>query len=101
MKRARFSFNLKCSYNEVHGIGPIYWIARDFANTNTPLMCIGIMKELGQPWRHGKGVQLRTRTRTLQIGVCKRANITDETDGILQAVGGREMDVPAQEIGLW
>jgi len=64
-------------------------------------MCVGIMKELGQPWRHGKGVQLRTRKRTLQIGVCKRAKINDETDGILQAIGGREMDVPAQEIGLW
>lgn len=87
--------------NIVHGIGPFYWIIRDFANLNTPRMCIGIMKEIDAPWRHGKGIQLRTRKYTLQFGLCRRAQITDEVDGILQAIGGREMDVPAQEIGLW
>jgi hypothetical protein len=87
--------------NTVHGIGPFYWIIRDFSNLNTPLMCVGVMKELGIPWRHGKGIQVRTRKHTLQFGLCKRAPITNETDGILQAIGGREMDVPAQEIGLW
>lgn len=87
--------------NLVHGIGPFYWIIRDFANLNTPLMCIGVMKEIDAPWRHGKGIQLRTTKYTLQFGLCRRARITDEVDGILQAIGGREMDVPAQEIGLW
>lgn len=101
MKKARFSFSLKSSYNKVHGIGPLYWIIRDFANVNTPRMCMGIMRELDIPWRHGKGIQVRTKNRTLQIGLCKRIKITNETSGILQAIGGREMDTPASEIGLW
>jgi hypothetical protein len=87
--------------NRVHAIGRLYWIARDFANCNTPLMCKGIMRETDYPWRHGKGIQLRTRKYTLQIGYCRRVQMKDETDGVLQAIGGREMNTPAQEIGMW
>jgi|688.fasta_scaffold834652_1 hypothetical protein len=87
--------------NKVHGNGRIYWIIRDFVDLRTPLMCMGFMKETDYPWRHGKGVQIRTSKYTLQIGLCKRLKVTTETDGILQAIGGRDMDTPAREIGMW
>jgi hypothetical protein len=87
--------------NKVHGNGRIYWIIRDFVDLRTPLMCMGFMKETDYPWRHGKGIQIRTSKYTLQIGLCKRLNVITETDGILQAIGGRDMDTPAREIGMW
>ena len=87
--------------NKVHGIGRIYWIIRDFVDLRTPLMCMGFMKETDYPWRHGKGVQIRTSKYTLQIGLCKRLKVVTETDGILQAIGGRDLDTPAREIGMW
>ena len=87
--------------NKVHGIGRIYWIIRDFVDLRTPLMCMGFMKETDYPWRHGKGVQIKTSKYTLQIGLCKRLKVVTETDGILQAIGGRDLDTPAREIGMW
>jgi len=87
--------------NKVHGFGRIYWIIRDFVDLRTPLMCTGFMKETDYPWRHGKGVQIRTSKYTLQIGLCKRREVLTETDGILQAIGGRDLDTPAREIGMW
>jgi hypothetical protein len=87
--------------NKVHGAGRLYWIIRDFVDLRTPLMCMGFMKETDYPWRHGKGVQIRTSKYTLQIGLCKRLKVVTETDGILQAIGGRDMDTPAREIGMW
>ena len=87
--------------NRVHGVGRLYWIIRDFVDLRTPLMCMGFMKETDYPWRHGKGVQIRTSKYTLQIGLCKRLEVITETDGILQAIGGRDMDTPAREIGMW
>lgn len=87
--------------NRLHAVGRLYWVVRDFANTNTPLISMGIVRETDYPWRHGKGIQLRTRKHTVQVGLCKRVHMQDETDGVLQAIGGREMDTPAQEIGMW
>ena len=86
---------------KVHGFGRIYWIIRDFVDLRTPLMCTGFMKETDYPWRHGKGVQIRTSKYTLQIGLCKRLKVVTETDGILQAIGGRYLDTPAREDGMW
>lgn len=62
---------------------------------------MGFMHETDPPWRHGKGIHFRAKKRTIQIGICKKLSISDETTGILKAVGGREMDTPASEIGLW
>ena len=62
---------------------------------------MGFMHETGAPWRHGKGIQLRTRKHTLQMGFCKRLQHTDKTSGILSAVGGRMLDLEADEIGNW
>lgn len=101
MKKARFSFSLKCRHNVVHSLFFIYWITRDFVDLRTPIVCTGFMHETDAPWRHGKGIQLRTNKHTIQIGVCKRLKISDETAGVLNAIGGREMDTPASEIGLW
>ena len=59
------------------------------------------MHETDPPWRHGKGIQIRTKQHTVQIGRCKKVKVSDETAGILKAIGGREMNTPASEIGLW
>lgn len=87
--------------NRVRGIGPFYWIVRDFVDARTPRVCTGFMHETDYPWRRGKGCQFRTDKYTLQIGLCKKLSVKDETDGILNAVGGREMDLTAHEIGQW
>ena len=87
--------------NRVRGIGPLYWITRDFVDNRTPIICTGFMRETGAPWRQGKGLQIRTKKHTFQIGFCKRLNPSDETAGILGAVGGRMLDLEADEIGSW
>ena len=89
------------SLNKVHSFFSIYWITRDFVDTRTPIICTGFMHETDPPWRHGKGIQVRTKKHTMQIGLCKKVKVSDETVGILKAIGGREMDTPASEIGLW
>ena len=87
--------------NRVRGIGPLYWIVRDFVDKRTPIICTGFMRETDAPWRHGKGLQFRTRKHTLQIGLCKRLPVSNETEGVLSAVGGRMLDLEADEIGDW
>jgi hypothetical protein len=60
------------------------------------------MRELGEPWRVGSGIQIRfAKHRTFQVGLCSVTAPTDEETGILNAVGGRYMDTTAEEIGEW
>lgn len=87
--------------NKVRGFGPFYWIIRDFADVRTPRICTGFMRETDAPWRSGKGCQFRTDKYTLQVGLCKKLPVKDETDGILNAVGGRMLDISVDEIGNW
>lgn len=87
--------------NKVKGFGPFYWIVRDFADVRTSRICTGFMREIDAPWRSGKGLQFRTNKYTLQVGVCRKLPISDETDGILNAVGGRMLDISVDEIGTW
>lgn len=59
------------------------------------------MRETDAPWRSGKGCQFRTNKYTLQVGLCKKLSVKDETEGILNAVGGRMLDISVDEIGNW
>lgn len=87
--------------NRVRGFGPFYWIARDFVDPRTRIVCTGFMRETDSPWRHGKGLQVRTSKYTLQVGFCKKVKTQDEVDGVLKAVGGRMLNITADEIGSW
>lgn len=88
--------------NLVQAVGPLYWITRNFAPKGTRLVSSGFMRELGAPWRVGKGIQIRfSRNRTFQIGFCKETLPLDEDSGILNAVGGRIMEISPEEIGDW
>lgn len=91
------------SLNLVQGFGRVYWITRDIVPANTPLIAKGFMHELCEPWRVGRGVQIRLgRVRTFQIGFCKKTRPIDEESGVLQAVGGRIMhEVTPEDIGEW
>jgi hypothetical protein len=95
-------FLFRDSINLVQSVGPLYWITRDFAPKGTRLVSSGFMRELGAPWRVGKGIQLRiSKNRTFQIGICAKTLPKDEDSGILNAVGGRIMEVTPEEIGDW
>lgn len=87
--------------NKVRAIGPLYWIARDFVDERTPVVCTGFMHETDHPWRRGKGLQIRFKNKTIQVGLCKRTYPLDETEGVLSAVGGRMLDVSVDEIESW
>lgn len=87
--------------NKVQAIGPLYWITRDFVDKRTPIICTGFMRETDAPWRHGKGLQIRLRKHTFQVGFCKRTYPLDETQGVLSAVGGRVLDTDIDEIQGW
>lgn len=95
-------FLFKDSLNLVQSVGRVYWITRDYVPKGTPLVAKGFMRELGEPWRVGSGLQIRfSKNRTFQVGLCQQTAPVDEENGILNAVGGRYMDVTAEEIGEW
>ena len=92
----------KGSLNLVQSVGCLYWITRDYVPKNTPFVAKGFMRELGDPWRIGSGIQIKfAKNRTFQIGFCTKTTPPDEEAGVLSAVGGRYMDIPAEEIGEW
>jgi hypothetical protein len=93
-------FLFKNTLNTVQAVGRVYLIVRDYVPANTPLIATGFMKEINPPWRHGKGIQVRAFKYTLQIGLCKRQQLTDET-GVLAAIQGRFTDDTPSEIGNW
>jgi hypothetical protein len=95
-------FLFKDSLNLVQSVGRVYWITRDYVPKGTPIIAKGFMRELGEPWRVGSGLQIRfAKNRTFQVGICAPTAPTDEENGILNAVGGRYMDATAEEIGEW
>lgn len=95
-------FLFKDSMNLVQSVGRLYWITRDYTPKNTPIVAKAFMRELGEPWRIGSGIQIRfSKNRTFQLGWCTKTAPTSEEDGVLNAVGGRYMDITAEEIGEW
>lgn len=87
--------------NKVRGIGPFYVIRRDIGKDYMPIFAIGFMRELGAPWRIGKGLQLRIKSHIFQIGVCRKQKFDDEVTGVLAALDGRFMEETAKDIRDW
>lgn len=91
----------KDSMNLVQNVGPVYWIIRDNGSLIDPIVCRGFMRQVTAPWLIGQGIQFRLRRHTFQIGMCFPQPADDETEGVLNAVGGRYMEESPEEIGVW
>lgn len=85
------------SLNVLQVVGPIYWIYKDKAPNGTPTFARGFMHETSEPWRVGKGIQMRCADKTFQVGICHKQSYS-ETDGVLSAVRGRFLDLTPIEI---
>lgn len=94
-------FLFKDTMNILQGVGPVYWITRDNIVCKTPIITTGIMRELNEPWRIGKGIQFTHRTYSFQIGLCKKNKHKTTEEGILAAMGARYMDTNPKELGNW
>lgn len=92
---------LKDTLNILQVVGPVYWITRDNVTKGTPLVSVGFMKQLDDPWRTGKGLHFNLWKRTFQLGFCKKNHYKNSVDGELSVVGGRFMEVTPEEIGAW
>lgn len=89
----------KGTLNLVLGIGYIYWVLRDTHKGFS--VSIGFMRETGFPWRTGKGLQVGVGKYAFQIGLCRRTNVIDEMNGLLNALKGRELHHKPKEIREW
>lgn len=91
----------KDSMNLVQGVGRLYWIIRDNGSKGIPFVAPGFMIEVNHPWRVGNGIQFRLHRWTFQMGWCRPNPDKEETEGMLDAVGGRYMEEAPEEIGVW
>lgn len=90
--------------NNLHTIGPLYWVIRDNANDKTPKLAMAFMRQTGFPWRVGRGIQLKMNKYSFQIGLSKKTkeiDTLDEAEGLLYAMQGRVMETSVLEIGEW
>lgn len=85
------------SLNILQVAGPVYWIYKDKAPYGTPMLSWGFMHETSEPWRVGRGIQIRCGDKSFQVGLCRRQNYS-ETEGTLSAVRGRFLDWTPTEI---
>ena len=74
----------------------IYWITRNVGISGTPIVCRGNMRQTGAPWWQGSGIQFRAGKYIFQVGV-----LTRKVDGLLEQLGGRDMDAAPKEIRSW
>jgi hypothetical protein len=94
-------FLFRDTLNRLQYIGPIYWITRDNTPKGTPLLSIGFMRQTSFPWKVGKGLQVSISRYSFQFGICKKSKHSDETEGILGALGGRYLDTSTSDIREW
>ena len=87
--------------NAVQAVGPVYWICRDVVPPNTPFIAPGFMRQTSAPWRVGKGIQIKLKKHTFQIGISKVGSDMSEEDGLMTAVQGRFLKAKAKEIRDW
>jgi hypothetical protein len=74
----------------------VYWITRNNTPVTTPRVCKAFMRQTAEPWWYGKGVQLRYKNYSFQIGV-----LISKSSSLLDQVGGRELEHDAKEIRKW
>lgn len=94
-------FLFRDTLNKLQYLGPIYWITRDNTSLTAPFISIGFMRQIAPPWKIGKGVQVSYKNYSFQVGFCRKSTHTDETSGILGALGGRYLDDDADTIRKW
>jgi hypothetical protein len=94
-------FLFRDTLNKLQYLGPIYWITRDNTSLNTPFISIGFMRQIAPPWKIGKGIQFTYKNYSFQTGFCRKYTHTDETSGILGALGGRYLDDDVDTIRKW
>lgn len=87
--------------NAVQSVGPVYWICRDAIPTGTPFIAPGFMRQTSAPWRVGKGIQIRFKKHTFQIGLSRKGKQVSDDTGLLYAVQGRYLDDKPKEIRDW
>jgi hypothetical protein len=90
----------KNTMNKIQSVGPVYWITRDFVMSNHPVISKGFMRETSYPWRMGKGVQIKFRKHTFQLGVCNKPKAGEERN-LLTMIEGHYMDTPPSELREW
>lgn len=91
----------KDTVNSVQAVGPIYWICRDVIPTGTPRVSWGFMRQLSSPWRVGKGVQIRLKRHTFQIGLSRKSKKVSDENGLLYAIQGRYLGDTPKDIRDW
>ena len=64
--------------NNLHTIGPIYWVLKDNATNKTPRLAMAFMRQTDFPWRVGRGIQLKMNNYSFQIGLSKKTKTTDD-----------------------
>lgn len=91
----------KANTNMLYVFGRLYLIKRDNARRYEPAVSIGFMRGISPPWYTGRGLQLRIKQQSLQIGICKPGIAKTDEEGVLEAVGGRYLDKPVDELRNW
>jgi hypothetical protein len=87
------------SMNLVQAVGPLYWVIRQ-VEQKQPLAIKPVrMNETDYPWHKGRGLEVRWRHHAVQVGVCRLRKVSSEEEGLLGAVGGRDLDIEPQRIG--
>lgn len=87
--------------NNLYVIKNVYWIIKNTGNKKTPLLSRGFMRQTAAPWLTGNGVQLRVGKYVFQFGFCGKPKDLDDTNGLLYAIQGREMEETPRDIRGW
>lgn len=91
-------FIFRNTLNKLQIVGPIYWITKNNVSKAQPVVAVGFMHETSEPWRAGKGIQVRFGSRSFHVGICKKHDY-DEVSGILSATKGRFLELSPSDIG--
>ena len=82
----------------IRGVGPVY-IAVERKPSERRVFSRAWIIEMAPPFRKGKGVRLRLRSRAFQIGVCRRHPEAEEN--LLSHIGWREAEASLDKIRQW
>ena len=72
------------------GAGPVYWASEYGAGGGT--VSLPWMREMEPPYRYGRAVRIKYRTRAIQVGICRKNNNNDLR---------RDLDTPIDDIREW
>lgn len=75
-------FLFRNTLNKLQYIGFLFWITKDDGLKGEPILSYGFMRQTSPPWKIGRGIQVRVRLHTFQIGFCRSANLEDPNDEV-------------------